>query len=920
MTDPKNETIVAKSSAPGGGWTSSVSSHGLGRLLALPQLVWMRLGLIFLALGLAKCGVIYALRRELFQVHWRVDAAAPTWTNWVAYYLFAILLAANLWVFGKRCASNHNVRANRVALVGILGISVAFLLLTFHQGKWNYLFSVMNGVLTWSQVGEDMKLRFIFGAPYLGAWALGFGAAWYGLCRVGRERHLVQVFAVLAPVYFVIYLREFAVYQAELLALNALGFACLVAGRRSHGAIKWPLALAPYIFMGVGFILFRSFDARIARPTPEFLVLMAGGVIVFVGGSLLAWRRGFYAEWSWLLPFASAAFLVLMTINFPMADNYRNLLVLGLALPRYFVGSAIVVLVLLCLALTYFRFRPKGSWVWLDILGLVLVALAIVDLRLTQIMEVRLDWQVISFADSPKMMWRMARPYLPAVLAAFSALIVGYVVVLKMLHQVRLGRARPIQEFVANREYVLIVFLLLGFFGVNFVAPDKGEGEVAVSFIRTSPWWKRMATPRYTNEEFIKTAQELGLGSMLEVPVAANDGKPSDLNVVLIFQESVYNKHQSLFGCTNETQPLLSRYKDRMELFPNFYSNFAGSIHARFATFTGLHPVRDFQAFTRNRVPVKSLFEVLQSQGYETSVFYSSFFDYTNFRDLLRSHGVERMFDADSMPGERKLDQVSWGLKEEETLGAILGQIKEYGVSRRKFFLSYVPAAPHYPFDGTPKKYQKYKVENISDFTPKYLNELLYMDWVISSILDELKEAGLFDDTLIVITSDHGELLGANDSPIGHGWILTPELVNVPLIVMDPRNQGYRVNARIGSQVDVLPTILDLAGVPIPPDQIYQGASLYRPSRGAPATIYLNSFRQFAIVRNGQMIFGDRDNADRAAMFSYQIANRGRLPMFILSSSAVESANIDRFDQFQEHFLQNYEDYVRALRPSRLQK
>jgi len=47
-----------------------------------------------------------------------------------------------------------------------------------------------------------------------------------------------------------------------------------------------------------------------------------------------------------------------------------------------------------------------------------------------------------------------------------------------------------------------------------------------------------------------------------------------DLNVVLIYGESTYNKYLSLFGGGADTQPLLSQYKDRMELFPSFFFQF----------------------------------------------------------------------------------------------------------------------------------------------------------------------------------------------------------------------------------------------------------------------------------------------------------------------------------------------------------
>ncbi|MFO1512696.1 MAG: sulfatase-like hydrolase/transferase [Verrucomicrobiota bacterium] len=59
------------------------------------------------------------------------------------------------------------------------------------------------------------------------------------------------------------------------------------------------------------------------------------------------------------------------------------------------------------------------------------------------------------------------------------------------------------------------------------------------------------------------------------------------------------------------------------------------------------------------------------------------------------------------------------------------------------------------------------------------MNELLYMDWIIASLLDELKETGLLEKTLVVITSDPGEMLGENGGPMGHGWRVTPQLANV---------------------------------------------------------------------------------------------------------------------------------------------
>ena len=84
-------------------------------------------------------------------------------------------------------------------------------------------------------------------------------------------------------------------------------------------------------------------------------------------------------------------------------------------------------------------------------------------------------------------------------------------------------------------------------------------------------------------------------------------------------------------------------------------------------------------------------------------------------------------------------------MREEETLKAIRMQIRKHAANRQRFFLTYVPAAPHYPYDAVPPQFQKFKADKPGDFTPLYLNELLYIDWVLASILDELKDSGLLD-------------------------------------------------------------------------------------------------------------------------------------------------------------------------------
>jgi choline-sulfatase len=99
-------------------------------------------------------------------------------------------------------------------------------------------------------------------------------------------------------------------------------------------------------------------------------------------------------------------------------------------------------------------------------------------------------------------------------------------------------------------------------------------------------------------------------------------------------------------------------------------------------------------------------------------------------------------------------------------------------------------------------------------------------DTGVGNLIAALRASKLYDDALIVIASDHGESLGAHGED-AHGVFLYDETIHVPLLLKLPRNHsaGQRVTAR-ARLVDVAPTILEIAGAPVPSQM--QGQSLLR--------------------------------------------------------------------------------------------
>ena len=140
---------------------------------------------------------------------------------------------------------------------------------------------------------------------------------------------------------------------------------------------------------------------------------------------------------------------------------------------------------------------------------------------------------------------------------------------------------------------------------------------------------------------------------------------------------------------------------------------------------------------------------------------------------------------------------------------------------------------PHRPYDP-PKRYR-------SEYADPYLGEIAFVDSQIGRLLEALDRRGRLTSTLVVVAGDHGESLGDHGER-DHGIFVYNAVLRVPLIMAGPRLAPARVASTV-QLVDVMPTVLDLAGRPIP---AMDGVSLVdlmhgRP-RGPGRDVYAESF------------------------------------------------------------------------------
>lgn len=199
-----------------------------------------------------------------------------------------------------------------------------------------------------------------------------------------------------------------------------------------------------------------------------------------------------------------------------------------------------------------------------------------------------------------------------------------------------------------------------------------------------------------------------------------------------------------------------------------------------------------------------------------------------------------------------------------------LNQNLQSGENREPMFLflnfcdPHAPYIPPYVFDTFPGKVPGMKMpsaRDVSESTRKvdaslrshllsaYDGEVCYMDYHIGLIIKDLKDRNVYDQSLIMVTSDHGEFFGEHDR-LGHGGDLYETVIRVPLLVKYPGARETGIREDRVSLVDLMPTILEEANIPVPPD--LDGKSLNQGSRPVIAELYPSADRVRA--------FGDKAN------------------------------------------------------------
>ena len=335
--------------------------------------------------------------------------------------------------------------------------------------------------------------------------------------------------------------------------------------------------------------------------------------------------------------------------------------------------------------------------------------------------------------------------------------------------------------------------------------------------------------------------------SLLCFGLAACEGRPGQA-VLLVSLDTLRQDHLGCYGYGRDTSPNLDRFaREDAVLFEAAYAQAPYTLPSHMSIFTGLYPeahgvlnpkVQEESGESRvarlsSNIP--TLAEILAQHGFATSAF-------TDGVLVKGKYGFDRGFD-------QYRDDAS--ARHQENGFRRYGKELHRWVRRHSdesFFLfvhtydthePYVPPEPFRSrFEAEPPGRELppaslvygsllakhdgmdlHQYVSIQDTVDVYDGAIAYVDHELGKLFDLLKEEGLWDGALIVITSDHGEAFMENGLMIGHGLALYNEETLIPLLIKLPESAhaGTRV-AHVVESVDIMPTILAALDLPAPDD------------------------------------------------------------------------------------------------------
>ena len=422
---------------------------------------------------------------------------------------------------------------------------------------------------------------------------------------------------------------------------------------------------------------------------------------------------------------------------------------------------------------------------------------------------------------------------------------------------------------------------------------------------------------------------------------AGTVGSATRPNVLVIVMDTVRADHLSLYGYGRDTTPNLKALARDAAVYPNAVSASDITLTSHGSLFTGMYASwhgaycdKDTARYGHALNPqYPTLAELVKPKGYSTLAVAANMY-------LRADFGLERGFDEFQIPRPVTLMPVDTPFLLRRVVRRSISEVFDTKQFDRLFSLAqdinvklfstlsahggtpffafvnymdahfpYVPPAPyHRTYSGLKASFMQEDLEDqmtaigegadasrafVDHCLAEYDGGIAYEDAQLGKLVDWLKRHNAYDNTMIVIASDHGEAFGERHR-VEHGNSPYQNVVHVALMIKYPRNAHQGVEPAPVSLIDVAPTVLSTLGMTRPATM--QGRDLNHPEALRGREIFSESF-PCPVMQAPDCKYGCTARSVYAWPYKYVTSSSGKRELFDLSKDPLEEHSIHRFEK-----------------------
>jgi membrane-anchored protein YejM (alkaline phosphatase superfamily) len=490
--------------------------------------------------------------------------------------------------------------------------------------------------------------------------------------------------------------------------------------------------------------------------------------------------------------------------------------------------AATLYLIFYTLFRLFFRFSKMMQGI-LSILFFITNFALITDFIIYQVWKFHINAMVLNILTSPA-----AYDSLP--LGSSTLIVVGVIMIVLLLGEFILFRVIKKISFKTvlhlnrrfNRTFLpLLVLTILGE-KVVYGLSDVYNKEPILESVKPIPLYQPLTFVQFVQKHFglvpvEKTATSNTIDKHSQVhyplhPLKLDATAPSPHIFIFMFDAA----RESILS--SEVSPNIMDFAEESLIFKNHISGGDATSFGVFSLFYALNATYWFNFINAGKEPL--FFQVLKEKSYQIKIISSTDTRWPEFRQTVYSGVQKDILDSfDGSPQE----------KDAQSTQAFHDWIETLNPQKPSFSLVFLDAPHGYSY---PEEFSKFKpnagCEGINylgvrekekeKFKNSYKNAIFYNDKLFGDMLATLKSKGLYDDAIIIFTSDHGEEFYEYGF-FGHNSSFSKAQVHAPFIMKMPA-QAHKVIEKMTSHLDVMPTLLGYLGVKNPASDYACGSDM----------------------------------------------------------------------------------------------